>query len=136
MADLTITATSVVAGVGASKKSGVAGVAITAGQTVYLDTTTNSYKLADNDNATVAARSPAGIALHGAAAGQPLAVHEGGDITIGATLTPGTVYFLSANGGGICPVADLGTGKTVTIVGVAKSASVLSVKFHESGVTL
>jgi hypothetical protein len=47
MADISITAASVAASSAASKVTGVAGATITAGQVVYLDTTTNTYKLAD-----------------------------------------------------------------------------------------
>jgi hypothetical protein len=64
MADLTITAASVLAGSGAKKVNGTAGATITAGQAVYLDSADNEYKLADNDSATAAVRTVAGIALH------------------------------------------------------------------------
>src|SRR5690242_16311261 len=106
MADLTITAANVLAGSGAKiDRAHKAAVAVTAGQTVYKDG--DSYKLADDNSATAAARVPDGIALNGAGAGQPLAVLLSGDITIGATLTPGVAYYLSDTPGGICPVADL-----------------------------
>lgn len=136
MADLAITAASVAKGGGARDRKGVAGEAVTAGQVLYFDTATNTWKLADCDSATAAARSPRGIALNGAAAGQPIGVHMAGPITIGAALTPGTVYFLSGTAGAICPVGDLAAGDYPTIVGIAKSASVLDVLFHESGVSL
>jgi hypothetical protein len=135
-ADLTVTAANVVAGAAAVTREGVAGVTVTAGQTLYRDAADSRWKLADNNSATAAARSPRGIALNGAAAGQPVLVLTDGPVTIGATLTPGVVYYLSANAGGIAPVADLATGMYPTIVGIAKSASVLDVKFHESGVAL
>lgn len=136
MADLTITAANVLKGSGSSVTNGTAGASVTAGQVVYLDSTAGTYKLADCDSGTAAARSPDGIALHAAASGQPLAVLTGGPITIGATLTAGDAYYLSATGGGICPVADLVTGNYPTIIGIATSASVLNVKFLESGVAL
>lgn len=136
MADLSITATSVLAGGGAKTVEGVAGAALTAGQVVYLDSATNSYKLADNNSATAAARSPDGIALNGAASGQPVEVLTRGPVTIGATMTAGVVYYLSATAGGICPVADLTTGHYPTILGIATSTTVLSVQIHESGVAL
>lgn len=136
MADLTITAASVVAGTSAKVASRTAGASVTAGQVVYLDSADRKFKLADCDSATVAARTPAGIALHAAANGQPLDVLTEGPITIGATLTPGVAYYLSGTAGGICPVADLGSGDYPTIIGIATSASVLNVKIHESGVAL
>jgi len=134
MADLTITAASVIAGTGAKSVSGTAGATITAGQTVYLDSADNEYKLADCDSATEAVRSPVGIALHGASDGQPLKVHTKGLITIGATMTAGATYYLSQNAGGICPIADLGSGDYRTIIGIATSTTVLDVQIIESGV--
>ena len=136
MADLSITATSVVAGGGAKTVEGIAGAAITAGQVLYLDSTTNTYKLADNNSATAAARSPDGIALNGAATGQPVEVLTRGRVTIGATMTAGVAYYLSATAGGICPVADLTTGHYPTILGISVSTTVLDVLIHESGVAL
>ena len=136
MADISITATSVIAGGGAKTVEGVAGASITAGQVVYLDTTTGTYKLADNDSATAAVRSPDGIALNGAASGQPIEVLTRGRVTIGATLTAGVAYYLSGTPGGICPVADLSTGDYPTIIGIAVSTTVLDVLIHESGVAL
>jgi hypothetical protein len=134
MADLTITATSVVPGSGAKKETGVAGAAITAGQVVYKDASdSDKFKLADNDSATAAVRSPYGIALHGAASGQPLTVLLAGPITIGATTAVGTVYCLSSTAGGICPSADIATGDYNTIVGIGTSTSVIDVKFHSAG---
>ena len=135
-ADLTITAASVVKGSNAVVENGTAGATITAGQAVYYDSATGNWKLADDNSATVAARSPKGFALNGAASGQPLAVHKAGNITIGATLTAGVAYYLSDTPVGICPVADLATGEYPTIVGIATSTTVLKVQFLESGVAL
>lgn len=135
MADLSITAANVLSRNGAKVRVGIAGATITAGQTVYFDVTDERYKLADCD-AAAALRSPRGIALNGAAAGQPLKVHLEGPITIGATLVPGTAYYLSPTPGGIAPLADLSSGDYPTIVGLATSTTVLDVKLHESGVAL
>lgn len=135
MVDLVITAASVVTG---SNKvvHGTAGATITAGQVVYLDDATRSYKLADNDSGTAAVRSPAGIALNAAATGQPVSVHTQGAITIGATLTGGVAYYLSGTPGGICPVADLATGDYPTFIGIATSATSMKVNLTESGFAL
>lgn len=136
MADLSITAANVLAGANAKKTSGVAGETITAGQVVYLDTSTSSWKKADNNSATAAVRSPGGVALNGASTGQPLQVQTDGDITIGATLTAGVAYYLSDTPGGICPVADLGTGEYPSVIGIARSTTVLRIDFVESGAAL
>jgi hypothetical protein len=136
MADLTITAANVVSQAGSTAARGTAGATITAGQMVALDPADGRYKLADNNSATAALRTPGGIAMNGAANGQPLAVHTGGPITIGATLTAGVVYYLSDTPGGICPVADLASGEYPTAVGIATSTSVLKVEINASGVAL
>lgn len=136
MADLAITAASVVADRAADIAHGTAGASVTAGQTVTLDRTSRTYKLTDSNHATPALRTPTGVALHAAAAGQPLAVAKGGPVTIGATLTAGVAYYQSDTPGGICPVADVGSGERSVIVGIAKTTSVLNVRIQDSGVNL
>lgn len=135
MADITITPANVVKGSDALVEQGIAGAAVTAGQVVYKDDATGKYLLADNDSATAGAKVPRGIALNGAAANQPLAIIRGGSVTIGATLTAGDAYYLSATAGGICPEADVATGDDVVLLGLATSASVLSVGIKVTGVT-
>ena len=136
MADLTLTAANVLAGSNATTNLGTAGATITAGQVVYFDDTTKTYKLADTDSATASVRSPVGIALNGASSGQPLMVLTAGDITLGAVLTGGVAYYLSGNAGGICPVADVASGDYPVILGMAKSTSVLAIKIVEAGVAI
>jgi hypothetical protein len=134
MADITITAANVVTTAGDIER-GTAGATITAGQVVYKDAN-GKYSLADNNSATAAAKVPRGIALHAASLNQPLSILKSGDITIGATLTAGTAYYLSDTPGGICPVADLATGENVVLVGIAKSTTVLNLSILVPGVTL
>lgn len=136
MADLTIIAANVVPGNGARLTYGTAGAAITAGQVVYLDTSDNRFKLADCDSATAAARSPAGIAVNGAAAGQPLAVQTAGELAFGAILAAGVSYYLSPNAGGIAPIADILSGDNTVLLGLAKSTSVLTINVIASGAAL
>ena len=136
MADLAITAANVAAGINAKLVGGTAGATIVAGKAVYQDPSDLKWKLADCDAATAAERAVRGIALNGASNGQPLDVLTEGDITLGAVMTAGIAYYLSKTAGGICPVADLTTGAYPTLIGIAKSTSVLSVKINESGVAL
>jgi len=136
MTDLSITPANVVAASGAQRASGTAGVAILAGQLVYLDPATNKYLLADNNAVDPVARKPLGIALNGGGLNQPITVHTSGDITIGAAVVGGTDYFLSGTPGGICPRADVVAGMNVCLIGLAKSATVLNVDIQASGVTL
>lgn len=136
MADLVITAASVLAGAGATIERGTSGATVTAGQAVYKAASDSKFKLADSNSATAEVKEPYGIALNGASDGQPLSVMTLGDITIGATLVPGTAYYLSETPGGIQPADDLATGEKVSQIGIAKSASVLAVRVIKSGVTL
>ncbi len=136
MADLTITAANVVAGVNAVKKDGIAGEAITAGKAVYQASATKKWMLADSNSATAEARKAIGIALNGAALNQPIAVQTSGDITIGATLTAGDALYLSDTPGGICPLADVGSGEFVCQLGLAKSTTVLALAVQFPGVSL
>lgn len=135
MADLSITAASVVADPSASRVSGQAGEAIAAGKAVYLSSTSKKWMLADSNSSTAEAKKAGGIALNGAALNQPLAVCTGGPVTMGATLVPGDPYYLSETPGGIQPAADLGAGENVCQLGLAISASVLNVAIQNPGVT-
>jgi hypothetical protein len=136
MTDIVITPASVIAGADASIDFGVAGQTITAGQVVYLETATNMLKLADNNNADIEVRTARGIALNGAAAGQPIAVCRSGQVTIGGTLLPNVAYYLSDTPGGICEVADLAGGEYPTLLGMAKSATSLDVHIYTTGGSL
>lgn len=136
MSDLSITAANVVKGTNAVTENGTAGETITAGQPVYKSSTTNKYMKADSNSGTAEAKTARGIALNGAAAGQPLQILLKGDVTIGATLTAGSRYYLSETAGGIQPEADLGAGENVCLLGLAKSTTVLAVNIQAPGVTL
>lgn len=134
MADISVTAANVIAGANAKKARGRAGATITAGQTLYADGSDSSdLKLADA-NASAATANCVGIALHGAADGQPLEyVYEDDDFTPGATLSLSAaaddgVYVLSGTAGGIAPVGDLAAAMYPVIIGVAKSATKMNLK--------
>lgn len=103
-----------------------AGATITAGQVVYLDSGTDTLKLADA-NLSVAAATVAGIALHGAYSGNPcqyVAVDPA--FVVGGTLVAGQLYCLGATAGTIVPVTDLTTGDVRAVLGVANSTSTLN----------
>jgi hypothetical protein len=136
MTDISITAANVVAAAAATKESGIAGATITAGQVVYKDPADNKYKLADGDSATALIRKPVGVALNGASAGQPLAIAKSGLVTIGATLTAGTAYYLGDDPGGISPLADVASGDDVVFLGIATTTAILNLNIIITGVTL
>jgi hypothetical protein len=133
-ADVTITAANVVSGTNSTFLDGTSGATITAGQVVYLDSTTKTFKLADCDTGTAAQAVVVGIALHGASSSQPLKIQTAGSITVGGTLVVGEIYVLSGTAGGIAPKADLAPADRVSVLGVATSASVLLLKPIISGV--
>lgn len=135
MVDLVITATAVLKGSNAVTKEGTAGATIQAGQAVYKSSTTNTILLADSNSATAEARTADGIALNGGATGQPIEYQTSGDLTMNAVLTANTAYFLSDSPGGICPIADVGAGEYLQLLGIAKSTTVLMVLLATTGVS-
>jgi hypothetical protein len=133
MADLTITAANVAKGTNAAVTSTyLAGASITAGQAVYLDTTTSTMKLADAD--ALASSEAFGVALNSAATGQPIAVQRSGSITIGATVATGVAYYVSTTAGGICLESDLSTGDFPHFLGFATSTTVIALDPKACGV--
>jgi hypothetical protein len=136
LADLVLTASDIIAGSNSAQVHGTAGETIVAGKAVYQNTTTKKWMLADSNSATAAARQAAGIALNGASDGQPISVHKSGDLTVGAVLTAGQAIYLSDTAGGLCPLADVGAGEYVCLIGLAKSTSVLAVDIQFPNVAL
>lgn len=133
MVDIAITPTSVL---GTVNDTGNAGETIAAGKVVYENSTTHKWMLADSNSATAEARHAIGIALNGAALNQPVAVQKKGDVTVGGTLVLGSAYYLSDTPGGICPVADVGAGEYVCLLGIAKSTTVLALDVQFPGVSV
>jgi hypothetical protein len=136
MADLTVTSTNVISGDNAHIQEGQFGETVIAGQVVYKSSTTNLWMRADANSVTIEARHAIGIALNGGAVNQPAIVQTSGKINVGATLTPGAAYYVSANPGGICPVADVTTGSAVCQLGLAESTSLLDLAIQFPNVTL
>lgn len=137
MADISITAANVAASANAKTVTGTAGETITAGQTLYLSSVDNRLYKADA-NASIATADCVGIALHGAAAGQPLRyVYEDPDFTPGGTLSLSVaadsgVYVLSGTAGGIAPMDDLAATMYPVVLGVAKSTTKIVMKIVKS----
>lgn len=125
MANLTQVPGSVKAGPHATKKDGICGVTIVAGNVLFLDSTTKKLGLADA-NGSGDALVVEGIALDGGSLDQPIKyVSKDDALNLGATLIPGTTYVLSDTPGAICPDADMIAADTVTVLGNASSASLL-----------
>ena len=134
MADLVLTPANVSASALAVRISGIAGVAITAGQTVYEDVvdldafSRPKIKLYDANAAITTAMlgSVRGVAENTAGVGQPVSVViSDPSFTHGlAGVTKGDVLIASATAGGIAPVADLASGWRPAVVMIATSATV------------
>lgn len=138
MADLTITAANCVPVSGSTLVQGTAGETIAAGKAVYKASATGKWMLADSNAAGAEARGADGlaIAVNGASLNQPVTVLTHGQVTLGATLTAGVAYYLSDTPGGICPVADIGAGEYVHLIGIATTAAILDVDPKYSAVSL
>lgn len=116
---------------------GIAGEAITAGETVYVKSSDNKVYLADAD-LSAAGATCVGIALCSVAASQQVTYAKPGSvIKIGssASVGQGAVYCLGATAGSIVPEADLTTDDYVTILGVGNDDDGIVLNIHVSGVT-
>lgn len=138
MADISITAASVLASATAViRREYTAGATITAGQLVYLNAS-NQWVLADANAAATGngITDLRGIALNGASSGQPLSVCvEDSDFTPGGTLTNGSAVYGSNTAGGITHDVP-GSGAYPVSLGVAKSASKMNLKTCASGAVI
>ena len=127
MAALAQTATSFVPSAAAqfTNQRYVFGATVAAGQPCYIDAN-NLIQLALNDTAAHAA--VVGFAELGGAAGQSgRLVISDPNLVLGSTLVIGdTVWLHSSAGAFTKTAADLGSGKVTTILGVAKSTTVLN----------
>ena len=107
-----------------NKIQGVAGVAITKGQWVYVDTAAgNVIKLADAD--ALASAVVKGVALNTAAIGEEVTIQWDGVVDLGVALIDGMIYVLSQTAGAIIPVTDvgaMGAGTYPSMVGRGNSA--------------
>lgn len=133
MADLTISTVKVASD--RSRTSTVqAGATIAIGELVYLNTATQKYELADASAASTA--NVAGMAITPAAADEYFLFVASQDIELGAILTAGSFYYLSATAGKICPHADLVSTNVVSQLGYAESTSQMGINITNTGVVI
>lgn len=132
MADLTISTIKRVSG---NVTTGDAGEALAAGDAVFVNSTGNTHDKADATSTTNAVAI--GVQLLPTDSGAKSTVAANGSvIDVGAILTVGTIYCVSATSGKIAPQADLTTGDVLTILGVAETTSQLRIAINATGVTL
>ena len=135
MADASITASEVLKSTNARLGQGIAQVATTAGEALYLNEATDKLNLAFNTG-TAAEADVVGLAINDAAIDQAIVFQRGGTLTLGATaaLTKGTTMFLSSTAGKIHPAADLASGDHRTYIGTVDGSDAIVMKIHASGV--
>lgn len=128
MAAISITAASVLKSSTGQVSVGTSGATITAGQSVYIDTSdSNKIKLADA-NGTAPANTFAGIALNAASSGQPVTycTNDTAGFTIGATVVAGDTIWLSQTPGGLTKtIGDLSVGLAI-VVGVMLTTTTMN----------
>ena len=135
MAAISVTATSVVASTDNNDLDrGVAGEAITAGQTLCKNSTTGVIELFDANGASAYMKICVGISAHAASTGQPIIYQRSGNMTFNTVLTAGVPYFGGSTAGGIHPSSDLGSGITTVFLGVASTTAILKINIYNSGV--
>lgn len=125
MADISLTPANILY-VSGDTGTGIAGEAIVAGKSLYLDASTPPLlKLAKSDGLTPI-NNFLGIALNNAAIGQPVKYQITGVITLGTaalTVATGAVYLSDTAGGLTQTIGDLETGDTLIFIGIPLSTT-------------
>lgn len=103
----------------------IAGETVAPGQPGYFNALDQRHYKAIASDSQEKAKATVIFMGHGVAGGK-VAVANAGLVIIGATLTPQTIYVVSATSGLICPIADLATDDWVTLLGIAKSTTELN----------
>lgn len=134
MADLNPTEASVLAAAGSSIGTGTSGATITQGQAIYLDTSDNTYKLADDGAASTAL--VAGIALNVASASQPIDFIKAGTLSFGSAITTaGAPYFLSTTAGALMDTIPA-SGNQSVLIGIGLGTTSMQVGINNSQVAI
>ncbi len=135
MADVSITSANVKAASESVRTiQGTLGETLVAGDLVYLKSSDSRYWKTDSDAADTAVA--AGVVLIGGSAADIGTIVTHGAVTFGAVLTAGVVYVLSSNAAKMCAITDgnHASGDFITIVGVASTTSVMTIRPYVSGV--
>jgi hypothetical protein len=135
MADYTVVPANVLASSKSTRETGVAGVALIAGQVLAQDTD-GSMKLHDA-NGAAPLNVVKGVALHPTAIGQPIVfVKQDPNFTPGFAITAGATVIASATPGGMCPDADKASGWFVTELGHGISTTQIKLAIAPVGVAV
>jgi hypothetical protein len=140
MADLAVTAASVLASTGGAaviRSTYKAGATITAGQAVYLGAA-STWLLIDQDAAATGNElaTEHGIALNGASSGQPInvCIYDTA-FTPGCTMTLGVAMYASDTAGGIGHDIP-GSGSYPVFLGIPKTTTVMFLNPVASGTVI
>ncbi len=133
MAAYSITAANVLHSSSATIFTGTAGATITQGQPLYLDTVTNTYKLAN-----ALTNSPvAGVAMVGASANQDMVIcSRDPNFAPGFTINSGNFVLVGNTAGTLQPVEDRTTGWYVTLMGVGIGGNRLNFAINGSNTAM
>lgn len=110
------------------------GATIVAGNSLYLDTTDNKYKLADANGLVGTAAAVAIAMTPGADTEYGVVALDGPVILVGTTMAVGEPYAVSATAGAIAPETDLTTDDWVTRMGTAKTTTQLDLGFRATAI--
>jgi hypothetical protein len=135
MAAITITAANVGIASNVPTESGIAGETVTHGLAAYKASDGKWYKAS---KASLVASQASGIFMGAASADEPVLIvtGDGKDVKYGTgVFTVGATYAVGASGA-IIPIGDLTTGDWKTLIGTARTSSVLRTKFDATGVQL
>lgn len=139
MANLTITVASVLHPANSPRLTlNIAGEALVRGQVVYLAADNKWYKAISSDTAIKAGNEEGSnkirIVMADVSTGQLVPLLEPGQrYTVGATLTLGKLYVVSATSGLICLNTDLVTGNYFTPLGYPYSTTELDFEPNSTG---
>lgn len=132
MTDLTVVAANVKPGTSAVTQRGIAGEAITAGDSVFI-AADGGVELCEKD-VTVLEAACVGVALNDAAVDQPVEFAVTGIVDMGAILAVGETYIVGAGPGGIAPETDGAVGNFMTVIGVGVTTNNLKLGILQSGI--
>lgn len=134
MANLTQTAANVGIGSLTDKLSPVQfGEAVTQGQPLYRDADSSKYYQGDASDADKSVISAIALTAD-STNGFGVVAKAGSLVDLGATLVVGVAYYLSGTKGNICDESTLGSGDSVTFLGIAVTTSLLAFEPNASGV--
>ena len=134
MADLSQTAANVTASTGASIGEVIYGESVTQGMPLYKNTTDGKWYQCDANDTAAKAVCGAIAATPGVTDGAGYVYLPGTLVNLGATLTLGVTYILSATKGAICPTTDLASASYLTVLGVPITTALMKFQPIVSGV--